>query len=94
MSRLKATIKIAILFFIIGTLLLILHFIFNTTDFILWLGYMYVQLAVFINSIILIILIVALIIDKQRIETLKSIGVILLNIPIALVYFQMVIDSL
>lgn len=94
MSRLKAIIKITALFFIIGTLLLLLHFIFNASDFIIWLGYMYVLLAIFINSIILILLIVALIIDQQKIETLKSIGVLLLNIPIALVYFQMVIDSL
>ncbi len=94
MNRLKATIKIATLFFIIGTVLLILHFIFGTSNFIIWLGYMYVWLAAFINSIILILLIVALFIDKRRIETLKSIGVLLLNIPIALVYFQMVIDSL
>ena len=94
MNRLKATIKIAVLFFIIGTLLVILHFIFGTSNFIISIGYMYVLLAVFINSIILIILIVALIIDKQKIETLKSIGVLLLNIPIALVYFQMVVDSL
>lgn len=94
MSRLKATIKIALLFFTIGTLLLILHFIFNTSNFIIWLGYIYVLLAVFINSIILIILIVTLFIDKQKIETLKAIGILLLNIPIALVYFQMVIDSL
>ncbi|WP_452601609.1 hypothetical protein [Pontimicrobium sp. MEBiC06410] len=94
MNRLKATIKIALLFFTIGTLLLILHFIFNTSNFIIWLGYMYVLLAIVINSILLIILIVALFIDKEKLETLKSIGVLTLNIPIAFVYFQMVIDSL
>ncbi|WP_452597154.1 hypothetical protein [Pontimicrobium sp. MEBiC01747] len=94
MNRLKATIKIALLFFTIGTLLLILHFIFNTSNFIIWLGYMYVLLAIVINSILLIILIVALFIDKEKLETLKSIGVLSLNIPIAFVYFQMVIDSL
>lgn len=94
MNRLKATLKIALLFFTIGTLLLILHFIFNTSNFIIWLGYMYVLLAIVINSILLIILIVALFIDKEKLETLKSIGVLTLNIPIAFVYFQMVIDSL
>jgi len=94
MNTFKTSKQIAIWSFSIGTLLLLLHLIFKTSLSIIRLGYAYVVFATILNGLILISLSITLFIAKDRKETLKSMGVITLNIPITLVYFQIVIDTL
>ena len=94
MNRFKATSKIAWISFSIGTLLFVLQVFIKGINTVTIIGYYYVGLAVIINSIILMILLSILYLKKNKIETIKSIGIILLNIPIALLYYQIVINNL
>lgn len=94
MNRFKACFNVAKIFFAIGTCIFILHFIFRRIDAFIWIGYIYTMLSIVINSIIVIVLLIALIIERKRIETLKSIGIILANAPIAYGYFLLVIEYL
>lgn len=95
MKQLKATYKIALLFFTLGTLLLFIQIIVRGITGITITGYFYVIGSIIINLIILIILLFSLILEKyKRRETLKSIGAILINIPIAYLYFRIVIEYL
>ena len=91
MDRLKAAIILAILFFIIGTLLLILQICFQNNFEITLYGYYYVYFSVVVNSLFLIIFLLVLIFKTDRLKTLKSIGVLLINIPIAYLYFLIII---
>ena len=92
MTRFKACFNIAKIFFCIGTAIFLLHFIFRDTSFLIWIGYIYTMFSIVINTIIVIVLLIALILERRRIETLKSIGVILANAPIAYGYFLIVIE--
>lgn len=94
MNRFKACFNIAKLFFAIGTCIFLLHLIFRDTVGFIWIGYIYTMFSIVINSIIVIVLIIALIIEHNRTETLKSIGIILTNAPIAFGYFLIVIEYL
>lgn len=95
MKRLKATYKVALLFFTLGTLLFLLQIIVRDITGITFVGYLYVIGSIIINLIILIILLFSLALEKdKRTETLKSIGVILINVPIAYLYFYIVIEYL
>ncbi|WP_040278875.1 hypothetical protein [Psychroserpens damuponensis] len=90
MDRLKITCIIATIFFSIGTMLLLLQLYFKNMMEITVLGYYYVYFSVIINIIVLGALFVILLFRNDKIKTLKAIGVLLINIPIALLYFQII----
>jgi len=75
--------------FIIGTLFLLALIITHHVS-ILTYGYFYLCVAMGINLIFLIILMAMFTYNSQnRIEIIKSIGLLLINIPIAILYFLM-----
>ena len=77
---------IAIFSFIIGTILLLCFYFFDN-DNIFLIGYLYILFAIIVNLIILIFLVI----NNSKGKNLKTIGLILLNIPIAYFYFYIVI---
>ncbi len=89
MKQLKTTSSIALFFFAIGTLLFVLQIIIRGITGVTILGYYYVMVSIIINLIIIVILLISLLIER-KLETLKSIGIILANIPIAYLYFYIV----
>lgn len=85
--------QLAIGSFIIGTFLLLLHLLFPKGDLLL-IGLIYVAIALFTNSIMLINLFYLYLIHKnhQQYYTIKIL-LLLANIPIAVVYFKIVIET-
>ena len=80
--------------FILGTLLLVLFLFFRELESIVIYGLYYVIIAFTINTFIIFWLIIKFLIrPKKQEELLKSIGVILINIPIAIGYFFIVINT-
>ncbi len=83
--------KITLFFFSIGTLLFITYFI---TDEVIFLGYLYTIVAIFINFLIELGLFIKLIIEKDnRKENFMDMLLIASNIPIAYLYFMIVINT-
>jgi len=94
----RATIRLAIHCFkyslIIGTIIF-LSFCIIRDERIAMFGFAYLCFAVIINLLILFTLLVAIVTDaKNRIDIAKSMGLILLNIPIALFYFWVLTEFL
>ena len=86
---------VASISFIIGTLLLVLFLFFKQEESLIMLGFYYVIGAFIINTFVLLSLLTRLILNSEnRIELLKAIGIILINIPIAIGYFFIVINTL
>lgn len=89
MNNLITTSKaLALLSFIIGTILFVLQLYFQGTIRIIDIGLIFIIIAVIINTISLIALIFNLLVNTDyKLEILKTCGMILLNIPIAILYF-------
>lgn len=94
MNRIKLAITTASLFFIFGTILFLLQLGLRNEYTIAIFGYYYVLFAIAFNSIAVVVLLIALITHKKRNDTLKSIGVLCINIPVAFLYFKIIIDYL
>ena len=94
MKRYRVCYNVAKLFFFIGTLFFLIQLIIGNITFITILGYYFVQLSILLNAIIVIVLVIGLIIEQNKKETLKSIGIIVANIPVALLYFYIVMEFL
>ena len=93
--KLPFSIQIAILSFLIGTLLFISYFIFPKWDNIIFIGILYVLAALFFNIIVLINLCVNFITEPfQRKNIALQMVIVLTNIPIALFYFSIIIYSI
>jgi len=86
--------KLAIFFFIVGTLFLISYLIFKDETIIL-LGYFYVLASVIANVVIVIALSIQLFTKKNNKEKIFiNIALLCVNIPIAITYFLIVINTL
>jgi hypothetical protein len=85
---------LALLSFSIGTLLLVSHLVFPREEGILILGFFYVLFAILINSLSLLNLCYLFITEPENRET-NAIRILILlsNIPIALLYFYIVIHK-
>ncbi|WP_418604260.1 hypothetical protein [Hwangdonia sp.] len=84
---------VAFLSFIIGTTTLSLYLYFDNSNSIGSFGFYFVIIALVINMLLLVVNIIAIAIDSQhRSELIKTSGIMLLNIPIAVVYFYIVIS--
>jgi hypothetical protein len=85
---------LAVLSFSIGTFLFVLHLIFPNEDGIIILGFFYVLFAILINSLSLLNLCYLCITDPENRETNAiRILILLANIPIALLYFYIVLHK-
>ncbi len=93
MEKFKTTAKTALVFFSIGTLFLFTHLLFRGSLRLILAGYLYVIASVFINGLIVSVLLYTLIMESNKKETLKSIGILLLNAPIAYSYFLIAINK-
>jgi len=86
--------KTALIFFVIGTILL-LGYLITKNDTLILIGWFYVIIAVITNVIIEIILLFILIKNKEnRVKTTLNIILIALNLPIAFIYFLIVINTI
>lgn len=85
---------LALLSFSIGTLLFLLHLIFPYEDGILILGFFYVLFAILINCLSLLNLCYLFLTEPEHRETNAiRILILLANIPIALLYFYIVMNK-
>lgn len=84
---------VALLSFLIGTVLLAIYLYFDYLNAISMFGFYFVIIAFIANAILLIVNIIAIIIDSNyRTELIKACAFMLLNIPIAILYFYIVIS--
>ena len=93
--KLPLAIQMAIVSFGIGTLLLLLHFIFKNSDIIVTVGIYYVLISFLINGLMLLKLIIDWItepLNRPQIE--KQALILFTNVPISFVYFLIVIYTL
>jgi len=92
MDRLKFATITALVFFSFGTLILISQICFRNEFAITIFGLYYVLFSIVINSLIVLVMLFSFLVEEKAIKTLKSIGILLVNIPIALLYYILVID--
>ena len=91
----KFSTYLALISFGIGTLFLILHLLFRDMMLIIYIGYIYVLLAFLINGIAFLYLIYLFITYPFERETIAiRILILLANIPIALLYLNIVLPNL
>jgi len=84
---------IALLSFIIGTITFSLYLYFDNSNTIGSFGFYFIIIALIINMLLLVVNIIAIIIDNEhREELIKTCGIMLINIPIAILYFYIVIS--
>lgn len=81
-------------FFLCGSFLFFIQLIVQDLTYITVIGYYYLGIAILINLLILFGLLFALIFKPNKLDTLKSIGILTANIPIAIVYTLIVINYL
>ena len=87
--------SITIISFIIGTILFALQLYFNKSDALIYPGIIFILIATIINVISLIALVFSLLANTNyKLELLKTCGIVLLNIPIAILYFYIIIEFL
>lgn len=96
MNNLITTSKtIAVLSFVIGTILFALQLYFKHSDKIIYSGIVFIIIAIIVNTISLLALIYNLLgKSNQKTEILKTCGIMLLNIPITILYFYILIETL
>jgi len=90
MSDFKIAFRLSLTFFFIGTLLMALYY-FTLSDMVTLVGYSYTGFAVLIGMIYLIVVGFKVISKKTPLRTgLKCAGVVLINLPVATLYFYFV----
>jgi hypothetical protein len=77
---------------IIGTAIFLIYLFSQNTEVIIF-GFVYLCLATVLNLMLFLSLLIMVLTDaKSRIETLKSMGLLLINIPIAILYFFILLE--
>jgi len=83
---------VALLSFVIGTSLLAFYLYFGPDYMPLGLAFAFILLAIIVNSVLFIAIIGTTMFRKtHQLEALKTCGLMLLNIPISLLYFYMIV---
>ena len=83
---------IALLSFVIGTILLSLYLYYGEKVVPIYLALIFVVGAIIINIVMVIVIIGRVIlIESERIENIKTIAIMLINIPVSILYLYMVI---
>lgn len=86
---------IAFLSFVIGTILFAFQLYFQGSLRLVHIGLVFIVVAVIINTVSLIALIFVLLGNTDnKLDILKTCGLILLNMPIAILYFYILIETL
>lgn len=95
MNNLITTSKsIAVISFVIGTILFALQLYFDGIQ-LIHVGFVFVIAAIIVNTISLIALIFTILAhSKNKLELAKTCGIIILNIPVAMTYFYVLIKNL
>ena len=84
---------IALISFVIGTCLFSLFLYFDQSETIGMIGFYFVVIALITNSILFFILFISsAIYENYRLELLKTCGIMLLNIPIAILYVHLIVN--
>ncbi len=78
-------------FFLIGSILFLIQLLIQEFTFITIIGLYYILFAVLVNLLLVLMLLIALFIDNNKFDTLKSIGILSANIPIAMIYASIII---
>ncbi len=93
-NNIKNTGKLtALISFVIGTFFLLFFVIFKTYDSIVIIGMYYIAIAFIVNSIVFLsVFISGLYFWDRRLELFATCGILLLNIPIAIGYFFLVLN--
>ncbi|GEQ87297.1 hypothetical protein ULMS_28050 [Patiriisocius marinistellae] len=89
-NKVKGASSLALFFFSIGTLLLILQTIFRDLNGVTMVGFYYLCIAVICNVFFVAVLLIGLLLKEDPKETFKAIGILLINLPIAYVYASLV----
>ena len=83
---------VALLSFVIGTTLLAFYLYFGENFIPLGLAFLFIIVAIIVNSVLFVAIIGTTMFRKtHQKEALKTCGLMLLNIPIAILYFYMVV---
>ena len=83
---------VALLSFVIGTSLMAFYLYFGENFIPLGLAFIFIIIAIIVNSVLFIAIIGSTLLRKtHRQEALKTCGLMLLNIPIAVLYFYIVV---
>ncbi|WP_346882834.1 hypothetical protein [uncultured Algibacter sp.] len=92
MNRFKSSSILAVISFGIGTILFISQLIIGKFSNLLFIGYIYVIIAIIINLLAVIALVFSFAKNYNKKDALRCFGVILINIPIAYLYFLIIIQ--
>jgi hypothetical protein len=91
-NLIQASKIVALMSFVIGTTLFSLFFYLNKSNTLLIIGLIYVIAAILINSILFFAnLLMSAIYTENRINHIKTCGIILLNVPIAFLYLRIIL---
>ena len=92
-NNINTTGKIAALVsFVIGTIFLALYLYYGEAVVSIYLAFIFIIAAIIANTVLLTVIVGAIILNKiNRLEALKTVTVMLINIPIAILYFYMII---
>lgn len=83
---------VAMVSFVIGTIFLAFYLYYGEAVISIYLAFIFIVAAVIVNIVLLSVIAGAAILNKiNRLEALKTITVMLANIPIAILYFYMII---
>ena len=83
---------IALASFIIGTIFLAFYLYYGEAVVSIYIAFIFIVAAIIANTVLLSVIIGAAILNRtNRIEALKTIIIMLLNIPIAMLYFYMMV---
>lgn len=82
----------AIFFFILGTMLFLLQLIWTGINTITAIGFYFTAIAVLCNAFFILVLLVGLLLKENLIDTLKAIGLICINIPVAIGYAYITLE--
>lgn len=84
---------ITLLSFLLGTIIFSLYLYFDNSNDIGKFGLYFVIIALIINTLLFLVNLIAIIIEgNNRLELIKTCGLMLLNIPFAILYFYIVIS--
>lgn len=92
-NNINTTGKIAALVsFVVGTIFLALYIYYGESVVSIYLAFIFIIAAIIANTVLLTVIVGAIILNKiNRLEALKTVTVMLINIPIAILYFYMII---
>ncbi len=84
---------IALVSFVIGTIFLAFYLYYGEIVVNVYLAFLFIVAAIIVNTVLLTVIIGAAVLNRiNRMEALKTIVIILLNIPVAILYFYMIVS--